>query len=229
LSVSLRLKFEACAAGGCGGDVVPDYHCCGSQVGAAAWAGVSRYSSGARIPGAQLELTSAALLAPKKADSDNAGYFYFSLLPPGSYTLTVTAPKFHTYKQTDIALTVGALPTIDVSLEVGTVSEIVEVTGRTPIVDVTTSKVAVAITQDDINGLPKGRSFQSVIAQAPGARQEPLQRSRTDRLRQNGEDVFVHFSAIQASGFRSLQEGQQVQFDVVKGPKGWQAENVKGV
>jgi cold shock protein len=47
--------------------------------------------------------------------------------------------------------------------------------------------------------------------------------------RQNGEDVFVHFSAIQANGFRSLQEGQQVQFDVVKGPKGWQPENVKGV
>jgi cold shock protein len=47
--------------------------------------------------------------------------------------------------------------------------------------------------------------------------------------RQNGEDVFVHFSAIQAGGFRSLQEGQQVQFDVVKGPKGWQAENVKAI
>jgi len=47
--------------------------------------------------------------------------------------------------------------------------------------------------------------------------------------RQNGEDVFVHFSAIQSGGFRSLQEGQQVQFDVVKGPKGWQAENVKAL
>ena len=47
--------------------------------------------------------------------------------------------------------------------------------------------------------------------------------------RQNGEDVFVHFSAIQSGGFRSLQEGQQVSFDVVKGPKGWQAENVKAV
>ena len=46
--------------------------------------------------------------------------------------------------------------------------------------------------------------------------------------RQNGEDVFVHFSAIQAGGFRSLQEGQTVQFDVTKGPKGWQAENVTG-
>jgi len=47
--------------------------------------------------------------------------------------------------------------------------------------------------------------------------------------RQNGEDVFVHFSAIQSSGFRSLKEGQAVQFNVVKGPKGWQAENVQPV
>jgi len=45
--------------------------------------------------------------------------------------------------------------------------------------------------------------------------------------RQSGDDVFVHFSAIQASGFRSLQEGQQVQFDLAKGPKGFQAENVR--
>jgi len=45
--------------------------------------------------------------------------------------------------------------------------------------------------------------------------------------RENGEDVFVHFSAIQSNGFRSLKEGQPVSFNVVKGPKGWQAENVQ--
>ena len=45
--------------------------------------------------------------------------------------------------------------------------------------------------------------------------------------RQSGEDVFVHFSAIQADGFRSLQEGQSVEFQVTKGPKGLQAENVR--
>jgi CspA family cold shock protein len=45
--------------------------------------------------------------------------------------------------------------------------------------------------------------------------------------RQNGEDVFVHFSAIQTDGYRSLQEGQAVEFNVTKGAKGWQAENVK--
>ena len=44
--------------------------------------------------------------------------------------------------------------------------------------------------------------------------------------RQNGEDVFVHFSAIQSNGFRSLKEGQPVQFVVKQGPKGLQAENV---
>ena len=42
-----------------------------------------------------------------------------------------------------------------------------------------------------------------------------------------GKDVFVHFSAIQADGFRSLAEGQAVSFDVEDGPKGPQASNVK--
>ena len=41
-----------------------------------------------------------------------------------------------------------------------------------------------------------------------------------------GEDIFVHFSAIQGDGYRSLQEGASVEFEVVKGPKGFQAANV---
>jgi CspA family cold shock protein len=42
-----------------------------------------------------------------------------------------------------------------------------------------------------------------------------------------GPDVFVHFSAIQMSGYRSLEEGQTVEFDVQQGPKGLQAANVR--
>ena len=43
---------------------------------------------------------------------------------------------------------------------------------------------------------------------------------------EGGEDVFVHFTAIQGNGFRSLSEGAQVEFEVVQGPKGLQASNV---
>jgi CspA family cold shock protein len=44
---------------------------------------------------------------------------------------------------------------------------------------------------------------------------------------ESGEDVFVHFSAIQSTGYRSLDEGQAVEFDIAQGPKGAQAANVQ--
>ena len=45
--------------------------------------------------------------------------------------------------------------------------------------------------------------------------------------REQGDDVFVHYSNIQGSGYRSLQEGQQVEFDVAPGRKGEEAQNVR--
>jgi CspA family cold shock protein len=47
--------------------------------------------------------------------------------------------------------------------------------------------------------------------------------------REGGPDVFVHFSAIQGDGFKTLEEGQQVEFEVEQGPKGLQAANVTAV
>ncbi|MDA8161370.1 MAG: cold-shock protein [Desulfobacteraceae bacterium] len=46
---------------------------------------------------------------------------------------------------------------------------------------------------------------------------------------EKGPDVFVHFSAIESEGFKTLSEGQEVEFDVVNGPKGPQASNVKPI
>ena len=46
---------------------------------------------------------------------------------------------------------------------------------------------------------------------------------------EGGSDVFVHYSAIQGSGYRSLEEGQQVEFEISQGPKGPQAANVRPI
>jgi len=46
---------------------------------------------------------------------------------------------------------------------------------------------------------------------------------------EGGEDVFVHFSAIQGDGFKTIKEGQPVEFEVTTGPKGLQATNVTGL
>ena len=47
--------------------------------------------------------------------------------------------------------------------------------------------------------------------------------------RESGDDVFVHFSAIQGDGFKSLEDGQDVEFEVVEGDRGPQAENVVAI
>ena len=44
--------------------------------------------------------------------------------------------------------------------------------------------------------------------------------------RSDGDDLFVHYSAINAEGFKTLEEGQEVEFDIIEGPKGLQAANV---
>ena len=45
--------------------------------------------------------------------------------------------------------------------------------------------------------------------------------------REGGQDIFVHFSAIQSAGFKTLTEGEEVEFEIVNGPKGEQATNVQ--
>src|SRR5258708_12770714 len=72
--------------------------------------GYVKDKSGASVPKAEVELTSTALIVPKKAQADNAGYFYFAVLPPGTYTLTLTPPGFPTYKQLCIPISPAPLP-----------------------------------------------------------------------------------------------------------------------
>src|SRR5258706_10485778 len=168
-----------------------------SQETTAAVQGYVKDSTGAVIAGAAVEIAGPAL-GSKKTETDSTGFYRFSSLPPGVYTLTVSAKGFRAVKRQDVTLDVGRLPNIDFPLEIGSVSETIEVLGEAPVVDVTQSKVAVTVTREDLSSLPIGRSFQSVIPFAPGARQEPLQSGRGNRTNRfqidgasDGENVYL--------------------------------------
>jgi outer membrane receptor protein involved in Fe transport len=164
-------------------------------------AGVQGYvkdQSGAAVAGVVVEVSSKSMMGTRKTETDTSGFYRISGLPPSVYAITFTAKGFRVVKREGISLEVGRLPNVDVQLEIGVASELIEVRGETPTVDVTQSKVAVTINRDDLSGIPMGRSFQSVIPFAPGARQEPLQSARGNRTSgfqidgaSDGENVYL--------------------------------------
>src|SRR5882724_10892650 len=140
--------------------------------------GTVKDPSGAVVPNAKVALTGASSVGNKEIEADSSGYYRFANLPPGPYTITVTAKGFATVKR-ELVLEVGHLPTVDFALEVGTASTIVEVSSTAPQIDVTTNVTTTNVTQDVIDNIPHGRSFQSVIQFAPAARNEPLMGNTT--------------------------------------------------
>ena len=138
--------------------------------------GTVRDASGGAVAGATIEVSSPSLIGgARKLQTDGDGAYHFASLAPGDYTMVVSAKGFRTFRQTNIDLTVGRLPNLDVKLEVGAVTETVEVSSNAAMVDTTQSKVAVTVDHQTLDNVPKGRSFQTLIPFAPGARGEPLQ------------------------------------------------------
>ena len=141
--------------------------------------GTVKDPSGALVSGAEVVLTSPVLIGNKSLSTDGSGYYRFTNLPPGAYTLTVTAKGFSELKRGGVTIEVGHLPSLDLALVVGAAGTTVEVTGEAPEIDVTTTRTLTNITSDVINDVPHGRSFQSVIQFAPSARNEPLMGNNT--------------------------------------------------
>ncbi len=137
--------------------------------------GYVKDTTGAFLPGADLELSSPALLQPKKARTNGEGAYYFDHLPPGTYTLEVSANNFRTSRVTGLDLSVGRTPTVTVTLQVGALVERIDVSAAAPFIDPTSSKSAVVVGQLAMENLPKSRTFESLIPLAPGARSELLQ------------------------------------------------------
>jgi len=141
--------------------------------------GTIKDASNRAVPNASVEITGA--IGSRKVETDSEGAYRFAQLPPGEYTITVSATGFATAKQPGVRLNVGRLPSVDFTLQIGEVTQTVQVSDVAALVDVTQSKVAVDVERAVIDNIPKGRSFQSLITFAPGARMEPLQGGRNDK------------------------------------------------
>ena len=141
--------------------------------------GTIKDGSGAVVPNATVSVSNPSLAGGKTTQSDSKGNYRFTDLPPGPYIVTASAKGFTTVKREGLTIEVGHLPTIDLTLAIGGESTIVEVNTESPVIDVTSTSTLTNITQDVIDQVPHGRSFQSVIQFAPSARQEPLMGNTT--------------------------------------------------
>ena len=110
-------------------------------------------SSGARVPNANVILSSAEKGITRTFNTDAEGNFSFSLLPPAAYTLTVKASGFKTYRQEGITLEVGQSATQSVALTVGSIEQ-VEVTAEGPLLQADNANVSAEVSSKQITELP---------------------------------------------------------------------------
>src|SRR5687767_15223834 len=127
-------------------------------------------SSGAVLPGVTVTVTQTATGLVRTAVTDENGGYLISNLPTGPYRLEVALQGFRTYVQTGIVLQVGATPTINAALELGSLEETVTVEAAAPIVDVRSAGISDVVENERIVELPlQGRQVTDLIVLAGAA------------------------------------------------------------
>ena len=133
--------------------------------------GVVKDSSGAVLPGATVEATS-NVGAMVSTVTDAEGTYRFPALAPGNYKITANLQGFVAREVVDVRVGLGQIKKVDFSLPLSGVTETVQVTAETPLVDVRNSARQTNIRAEQVELLPHGRDFTTMVTQAPGANQE---------------------------------------------------------
>ena len=127
-------------------------------------------SLGAVVPGVTVTVTNAATGLGNSAVTDRQGGFTIPLLPPGTYQATVEQSGFKKYLRSGIVVQIAQTTLLDIPLQVGDLTEAVEVVAEAPLVRSTTAELGQVIEMKQIQALPlNGRFFQHLITMTPGA------------------------------------------------------------
>ena len=143
---------------------------------AVSWAGITGSisgvitdSSGAVVSGAKVVATNPQTGISSSVTSDAKGFYSVTALAVGDYTLEITVPGFKTYKRTGIRVDANSAVRTDATLEVGTVSEKVEVSADAVHVETQTTQMGEVIGSKSIAAMPlNGRAFTDLLALQPG-------------------------------------------------------------
>jgi outer membrane receptor protein involved in Fe transport len=167
--------------------------------------GTVKDPTGAVVPKARVTLTGTTLIGTKELVTDSSGYYRFANLPPGAYSIVVKAEGFETSKQSGITIQMERVANIDIVLKVGATATTVEVTGSAPVIDTTTTQNITDLSNQTLQNVPTGITYQSVIQYAPMARNEPL-----DGMSLNGMGVGGGGGSMPGSSGNGLSIGYSI-------------------
>jgi len=131
--------------------------------------GIVTDSKGSVITGATLTLLNPQTGFSRDAQTDDQGVYQFLQVPPAAYELRISAAGFATQRRTNLVLMVNTPATLDVSMRIATATEVVEVTGTSPVLNTQEASLGHAFNSDQISYLPfEGREATSILSLQPG-------------------------------------------------------------
>jgi hypothetical protein len=124
-------------------------------------------SSQAVLPGVTVTVASPSLMGVQTAVTDSGGNYRFPALPPGTYTVTFELPGFNTLKRENIQIAMGFTAAVNVELAVASLQETVTVTGDSPVIDTSSTRVQTNFKLEALQEIPNSRDLWSLLALTP--------------------------------------------------------------
>jgi len=121
----------------------------------------------ALLPGVTITAISPALLGAQTTITSDTGNYRFPAVPPGTYTLTYELSGFNTVKREGIQISLGFTANVNVELQLATLQETVTVTGESPVIDTTATRVVQTFKLEQLQSLPNARDFWALLAVTP--------------------------------------------------------------
>jgi hypothetical protein len=124
-------------------------------------------AQGAVLPGVTVTATSPALIQPQTTVTSETGNYRFPAVPPGTYEVTYELAGFNTLKRSGIGITLGFTANVNVELALATLQETVTVSGASPVIDTSTTRVQQNFKMEQLQSIPNGRDMWALLAVTP--------------------------------------------------------------